>query len=271
MMLEQLRRVQADLRKLKSDISKEQGLQIAKGDLKKRAESLATEFFSTISPALAQHSVIHDDMIQRYSGEFVKLLKLIKSNNLRTSYLNVLGTLLKAFHDELILAIQTEPKLAKEASLLTTMLEGLPNEEENAYLKEAINCARSGFLRAAAVLGWCAGIDRIHFCIERIGFDKFNATSRQMASATSGRFKRFSSPTNISSLSELREVFDSNILWIVEGMQLIDGNQHTRLRSCFELRCQSGHPGDAPVTEYNLLSFFSDINEIVLKNPTFQS
>jgi hypothetical protein len=37
-------------------------------------------------------------------------------------------------------------------------------------------------------------------------------------------------------------IFDSNILWIFDRMQLIDGNQHTRLRSWFELRCQSDHP-----------------------------
>jgi hypothetical protein len=92
-----------------------------------------------------------------------------------------------------------------------------------------------------------------------------------MAGAKSGRFKRFNTPQNISSMSELREVFDSVILWILEGMQLVDDNQHTRLRSCFELRCQCGHPGDAPVTEYNLLSFFSDINEIVLRSAKFSS
>ncbi len=46
-------------------------------------------------------------------------------------------------------------------------------------------------------------------------------------------------------------------------------NLHTRLRSCYDLRTQSAHPGDAPVTEYNLLSFFSDLNEIVFRNPAF--
>ncbi len=269
-MLEILRRLHAYLRNLKGDISKEPGPRIAKASLKTRAESLATEWFSTISPSLPKHPIIHTDVIERYSGLFVNLLKLTKSNNLQTSYISILGLLLKRFHNELILPIQTEPKLATEASLLAKMLGELPNEEENAYLKESINCAQAGFLRAAAVLGWCAGIDRIHRCIDRIGFDKFNATSKQMAAATSGRFKRFNSPTNVNSLSELREVFDSNILWILEGMQLIDGNQHTRLRSCFDLRCQSGHPGDAPVTEYNLMSFFSDIHQIILQNPTFQ-
>ena len=90
-----------------------------------------------------------------------------------------------------------------------------------------------------------------------------------MASQNKGRFKRFNSVQNISSISELREVFDTIVLWILEGMSLIDSNQHTRLRSCFDLRCQCAHPGDAPVTEYNLLAYFSDLNEIVLKNEKF--
>jgi len=64
-------------------------------------------------------------------------------------------------------------------------------------------------------------------------------------------------------------VFDRDLLWILEGMGLIDSNQHTRLLSCFDLRNHSAHPGEAPVTAYNLLSFFSDVIEIVLRNPKF--
>jgi hypothetical protein len=73
----------------------------------------------------------------------------------------------------------------------------------------------------------------------------------------------------VTSISELQLVLDTDILWILEGMQVIEANQHARLRSCFELRNHSAHPGEAPVTDYNLLSFFSDIIEIVLKNPKF--
>ena len=76
---------------------------------------------------------------------------------------------------------------------------------------------------------------------------------------------------NVSSLSETREVFDTVILWVLEGMGLIDSNQHTRLRSCFDMRCQCAHPGDAPVTQYNLVSYFSDLNEIVFKNDKFET
>ncbi len=124
--------------------------------------------------------------------------------------------------------------------------------------------------RAAAVLGWCAAVDVIHKKIAKVGFDKFNVASSQMASAQKGRFKKFSSPQNVNSLSELRTVFDTVVLWILEGMGLIDSNQHTRLRSCFDLRNQGGHPAEAPITEYNLMSFFSDINQIVFRNSAFQ-
>jgi hypothetical protein len=213
--------------------------------------------------------LISAEVLDRYSVQFAALLKLANPNNLRSRYLEVLKDAVKKFRDDLIIPIQTEPKHVEDVSLLSKMLTDLPNEAENIYLKEAINCATQGFLRAAAVLGWCTAVDRIHRTVEKIGFSKFNTVSQQMASATSGRFKRFGSQQNVSSLSDLREVFDSNILWILEGMRLIDSNQHTRLRSCFELRCQCGHPGDAPVTEYNLLSFFSDINEIILQNSTF--
>jgi hypothetical protein len=268
-MLDALRGLHGELRRLRGDISKEPGPRVAKQRLRKRAEACASSWFSSVSPELTKHPTISSEVIERYSGLHATLLKLIRSNNLQSRYLEVLASILKNFNDDLVLPIQTEPKLAKEVSELAKMMAGLPNADEDIYLKEAIACAGHGFLRAAAVLGWCAAIDRIHRSIERTGFAKFNSVSQQMAASTTGRFKRFSSPTNVNTLSELREVFDSNILWILEGMQLIDGNQHTRLRSCFELRCQSGHPGDAPVTEYNLLSFFSDINIIVLRNPTF--
>jgi hypothetical protein len=36
------------------------------------------------------------------------------------------------------------------------------------------------------------------------------------------------------------------------------------------MRCQCAHPGDAPVTPYNLLSYFSDLNEIIFKNEKFK-
>ena len=144
------------------------------------------------------------------------------------------------------------------------------DSDENEYLNEAIGCYRHGYLKAAIVLGWCATIDRIHKKIEAISFEQFNSKALELKNQKDGRFRRFNKSYNINSISELREVFDSDLLWVIEGMGLIDINQHTRLSSCFDMRCHSGHPGEAPITKYNTVSFFSDIFEIVLVNDIFK-
>lgn len=210
------------------------------------------------------------DGLEKYSEGFGRLIALSAPNNLRKSYLEVLDGLIKPFRDDLIIPAQKSGAASPSLSLLHNILKDLPDPEENQYLKEAIGCAQRGFLRASVVLGWCSTIDRIHRRIEDIGFTKFNVTSVEMASQQKGRFKKFNSPQSVSSLSEMREVFDTVVLWVIEGMGMIDSNQHTRLRSCFDLRCHCGHPGAAPVTEYNLMSFYSDVNEIVFRNSMFQ-
>ena len=109
----------------------------------------------------------------------------------------------------------------------------------------------------------------MHRVIEYKGFDLFNQTSAYMKAQTTGRYKRFNKDFSVNSISELQLVSDSDILWVLEGMQMIDTNEKTRLTSCFDMRCHSGHPGAAPITKYNVLSCFSDIIEIILTNPQF--
>ncbi len=172
--------------------------------------------------------------------------------------MKTLDALIKPMRGELIVPLQAGAT-RRAPSAFEAFVASLSDPGESAYFQEALICARAGFLRAATVMGWCAAIDRIHRKIEQIGFTRFNVTSAQMASQQKGRFKRFNQTQSVTTLSDLREVFDTTVLWVLEGMTLIDANQHMRLRSCFEMRCQCAHPGDAPITEYNLMSFFSDI------------
>jgi hypothetical protein len=269
-MLQKLKALHEDLKALKRDIQKETSSQIAKKDLRTRAESLGASWFSDFAPSLGVGLSLQPETMERYSGGFRKLIKLSSPNNQKKSYITVLTGLTKKFRDDLILPQQHSTQGGSASlTVLTQILGKLPDQEENDYLEEAVKCAKQGFLRAAVVLGWCACIDRIHRKIELVGFPAFNIMSSQMASQQQGRFKKFNSVQNVSSLSELRAVFDNVILWVVEGMGLVDSNQHTRLTSCFEMRCQCAHPGEAPITEFNLMSFFSDINEIVLNNSKF--
>lgn len=119
------------------------------------------------------------------------------------------------------------------------------------------------------MLGWCATIARVHEKIGEIGYDRFTQATHEMHDKTTGRFKAFKKKFPVDTLSDLQRIFDTDILFVLEYLELIDSNQHSRLRHCFDMRNHSAHPGQAPITGENLYSFFSDITQIVLKNPKF--
>jgi hypothetical protein len=268
--LEELKAFSEDVKRLRADVKALSTSTVSAKELRNRAEQLGSKWCNSIAPTLSANGTFGSDLVDPYTQGFSKLIELSAPSNRKTSYLATLDGVLKKFRNDFVLPLQQgKVKASGGSTTFDTFLAKISASDEGAYFKEAISCAKHGFLRAATVMAWCTAIDRIHRKIEEIGFPKFNVTSAQMASQTTGRFKKFNQTQNVGSLSELREVFDNIVLWIIEGMGLIDSNQHTRLRSCFEMRCHAAHPGEAPTTEYNLLSCFSDIEQIVLANPNF--
>ena len=263
-----------DIKTAKTVLKKSTAIQVSSEKERKLYESLASEWFESISKNLEQLGV-PKQKISMYDDAFRAILKLSDSVSRRTSYIKHFDTISSTFNDDIVIFLQTDATETAERSIsvfdkeIQTLLDKIDNPDENEYLKEALGCWENEYLKAATVLMWCAAIDRIHKKIEEVGFNVFNNTSLKMKQQTSGRFKRFTSNYNIQNLSELRTVPDGDVLWIIEGMQLIDSNEKTRLSSCFEMRCHSGHPGDAPITKYNVLSCFSDIVEIILANTKF--
>jgi hypothetical protein len=257
-----------DLKGLRKTLKTETVPRVSKKAIRDRANELGTRWHRDLGPKI--RSAIPPDVSDRYDAAFTRLIRLSAPNNLRSSYLEALNSLIPPFRDQLIIPAQQGSLSLPTPSAFDTFFASLANPEESDYLREAIACARAGYFRAAAVLGWSAAIDRVHRKIEAMGFRNFNVTSAQMASQQAGRYKKFNQVQNVNSISEIREVFDTVVLWIIEGMGLIDSNQHTRLRSCFDMRCQGAHPGDAPITQFNLLSFFSDLDQIIFSNARFK-
>ena len=258
-----------DLKALRRDVKSEEVVRIAKKGLRGRAKELGTRWHRDVGERLSAAHVVPEEVRKRYAAGFTRLIRLSAPSNKRSSYLDTLDLLIRSFREDLLIPAQQGAFSAPPPTAFDTFFASLPNPAESEYLKEAVACAKAGHLRAAAVLGWSAGIDHIHRAIEAAGFGKFNAASARMAGQQAGRFKKFNQTQRVNSLSELRETFDTVVLWVVEGMELIDSNQHTRLRGCFEMRCQAAHPGDAPITLFNLMSFFSDLDQIVLSNAVF--
>lgn len=249
-------------------------VQVTNSRDKKRINLFSEKWFSDYESKLV-HIGLEKAVIEKYNKAYKELLKLSSANSRRKSYIKQFEIIRAGYKEEIIIFLQIhtaqnivedENQLSKE---ILELIDKVKDEDENEYLREALGCWKNCFYKASVVLMWCAAIDRIHKVIEYIGFDVFNTTSENMKNQTVGRFKKFNKNQNVHSISELRMVFDSDVLAIIEGMELIDVNQKTRLVSCFDMRCHSGHPGEAPITKYNVLSCFSDIVEIIFTNPKF--
>ncbi len=258
----------ARTKKLRKDIKFETNARIFKNGLREEAALLGSNWHKNYAPSL-KHALT-PELFEKYGILYTKLIQLSVPGSRRITYLETLEAIIKFFNSDLIIPSQKGVLNVAAPSSFDTFFATLSNTEESEYLKEALACAKEGHHRAAVVLGWSAAIDRIHRVIEQKGFSRFNDMSQQMTAATTGRYKKFTKTQYVNNLAEMREVFDSIILWVIEAMGMIDTNQHTRLNGCFDMRCHGAHPGDAPITTYNLMSFFSDLDQIVFTNSTFK-
>jgi hypothetical protein len=243
---------------------------VAKGALRSDAEQIATEWVEELRSPLEHKFKLNPENIENMSALMKRLHVLSRPNNLKSSYLTTLDAALDHFKDKFILPIQQTSTAVESVFDLQKLVKGLTNPEESNYLQEAIDCANSGYRRAAIVLGWCAAIDRIQRKILSIGLAKFSTTSTQLKQQTSGRHQRFNKEFKITTMGELQTVFDTDLITICEGMGLLDSNQADRLTKVdFQYRNHSAHPGEAPIEDPHLVAFFTDLNEIILANPTF--
>lgn len=209
---------------------------------------------------------VDEAVSKKYRDGLLKLHSLSSKRNQRTSHQRVIKDLLRDFHADLIQPVMFRGG-ADPSEAIKQIIADIPYPDQKGYLEEALRCIEADCKRAAAVLGWSAAMHHIHSKIEEIGFDKFNKKADEMAAQTKGRFKSFKASAPVDSISDLREVPDRRILWILDGMEILESNQRQRLEYGLDMRIQASHPGDAEVTLTNLESFFSDLSTLVFKNP----
>lgn len=208
---------------------------------------------------------VDDEVIAKYTDGLRKLHSLSGKRNKRTSHQQAIRELQADFHADLVQPVMFHGG-ADPSEAIKQIIADIPYPDQKGYLEEARRCIEADCKRAAAVLGWSAAMHQIHSKIEEIGFDKFNKKADDMSKVTKGRFKGFKSSALVESISDLREVPDRRILWVLDGMEILESNQRQRLEYALDMRIQASHPGDAEVTLINLESFFSDLSTLVFKN-----
>lgn len=260
---EDLKGYRATIEKLSKDCASAPGNQVQRKTLLERVESVAAEWFDKYYPTLRWEFAIPDEDLHKYRQAFGNLLEASDGRPSKNVIEYLFQAVLTSFYRDLVIPVQTYQSYYRDFPIFEKLLSHSA-EFEKEFLLEAIECARTDKRRAAIVLGWSAAVHRLHMYIERMGFDKFNQASHQMASITSGRYKRFNKKFSVHNLGDLQmSVFDRDLLWVLEFLGEIDGNEHERLEICLTMRNTSAHPGEAPFSEENLLSFFSDIDALV--------
>lgn len=268
--IEKLEYFKANVKRLKKEVISIPGERVGRKALMELADEIATYWVEELRSPLEHKVQLDPDLIQETANHMKQLHVLSRPNNHKSSYIKTLNSVLRKFDDKFILPIkQNYSDEIDSASKLHELIPNLATPEESDYLKEAFDCAASGFRRAAIVLGWCAVISKIQEKLLVIGLETFNKTSTKLKESDKGKYKYWKKEYSITSLSELQTVFDTDLIVILEGMELIDSNQAERLRTCFQYRNHSAHPGEAPIEEPNMIAFFSDINSIVLSNEKF--
>lgn len=242
---------------------------ITKMQTRYSVQSTAKKWFEDIEPLLEQFG-ISDPIKDKYHGYFSRLLQLSLKTSWKKTYQRIIEEILTGLKDDILIVVM---KSAGKITSIAGLIKILENatDEETEYLNEALGCARYGFYRASMVLVWSAAVHRMQKVVEKLGFSRFNKKSKEMKSKCGGRFKRFQKSFDVNSLSELRAtVFDTDLLWVLEYWELIDANQHQRLSICLTMRNNAAHPGEAPITDINLASAFSDLKNTIFDNPKFK-
>lgn len=257
------------LQRLLNQCARASGKQVQARSLLESIEQAATSWFEVLEPALRSTYALSPEVLEKARGTFGKLLELSSGRPSKQVVIETLQPLVATFHHDFVIPVQTYNRVAARFPKLDVLLTHSVGLEID-YLTEAIDCANLSKLRAAVILGWCAAVNRMHLLINQQGFEKFNHASLQMSAIQTGRYKRFNKKFDIQNLSDFRmSVFDNDLLWVLEFMGIVDGNEHEKLEICFTLRNTCAHPGNAVVTPENVLSFFSDIDALVLNNPKF--
>lgn len=265
-LLEITRKHSRSVADMQKRVGRYSGAQIQAESLLADVRTVSSEWFDQVKPGL-ETAKVNAGMIAHGSDIFDRALRQGKSRPRKQAMVTLL-TEASNFYREIIHHIETSSFTVSQALSIAPFIDGLTGDEVE-YLDEAQRCLSVNGLRAAVVLGWCATISRIHRKIEEIGYDVFSRATTSMHGKTTGRFKAFRKQFVVESRSDLQMIFDTDLLWVLEFLELIDNNQHQRLRHCFEFRNNSAHPGLAPIKGPNLYSFYSDISEIVLKNQKF--
>src|SRR5262245_42724511 len=128
-MLNRLQEIHEELKALRAKIKKEQRDRVSKNALRMETRKLGTVWFQELAEPLKK-SAIAGEVLDAYSNHFTNLIRISAPNNLKTSYVRTLNSILKDFSAELIIPV-TKRGTPASHPLFDTIFSNLTSTDES--------------------------------------------------------------------------------------------------------------------------------------------
>ncbi len=129
----------------------------------------------------------------------------------------------------------------------------IQNEDEKAYLLEAIKCLKARASRAAVVFAWNAAIRNIQYrCLKR-DVNSLNEAIR----------KHYRNANWVKNIEDFEDIRDRIVLEASHTLDVFTRREKNVLINCLDLRNNCGHPGTYMPDEIRVAAFLEDLFKIV--------
>ena len=165
----------------------------------------------------------------------------------------------RAQEAELGNTLQTGPARTQAAHALQSLLQGLTDRDEKAFLQEAIDCYEIDARRASIVLVWILTLHHLFQYVLKHKLRDFNA---ELAKVTDKRVKTKA----VSSLDDFGDVPESILIQILRSAKIISNDVKKILDVKLGIRNTSAHPSAVLISQVKTTDFIIDlIQNVILK------
>lgn len=167
----------------------------------------------------------------------------------------------KAIHGDVTIDFTPLDKLIGKSKInepevddLERLIFTLKSKDEQEYLLEAIQCFRSGALKAGIVFSWSAFIRNLqNKCIDK-GYERINEAAAKLKFA-----KKF------SNLIDFETIKETNLLSLALELKVLSKHQKSEMENNLNLRNHCGHPSSYKPEINKAKAFIEDV-VILMKN-----
>jgi len=143
-----------------------------------------------------------------------------------------------------------------EVEELETLVFKLKSKDEQEYLLEAIQCFRSGSLKAGIVFSWSAFIRYIqNKCVDK-GYKTINQAAEKL------KFKK-----KFSKLTDFETIKETNLLSLALELKVLSKHQKSQMDNNLDLRNHCGHPSIYKPEINKAKAFLEDIVNVMKNEP----